>query len=363
MELQRRTEVTAWTASETNGTARFNERLGYAYDAAGNLQRRTNDALVQSFTVDAANGLTNITRTATFTLSGATPAPATNVIVNGLTAERYGDFTFARTNLALADGSNAFTNIAHQNIYGVKATNILTANLPAIVALRLDANGNLTNDGLKSFGYDAENQLTSVAAAGQWREEFLYDGLNRRRIVRECRWDAGTSAWVTTNETRFVYDGNAVIQEWTSNNVAQVSYTRGGHSLLARTDTNGSVYYHADGNGNITALIDAQENIVGRYLYDPFGRMLGKWGPKADSNRYRFAGKAWDYQAGFYYFGRRYYDPTWQRFLNHDPISERGGLNLYAYCQNNPVCLIDLMGFCPGDPCIWMENLGGRPLE
>jgi len=33
--------------------------------------------------------------------------------------------------------------------------------------LELDANGNLTNDGVKVFGYDAENQLTNVTVAGQ----------------------------------------------------------------------------------------------------------------------------------------------------------------------------------------------------
>lgn len=348
-------QLTSWNAAETNGAARHNEQLGYAYDAAQNLKQRVNNDLTQTFTVDAANGLTNILRTATFTMSGATPAPATNLTVNGLAAERYGDFTFARTNLALADGSNTFTNIA-QNVYGVTVTNTLTLNLPANITLQLDANGNLTNDGTRSFSYDAENQLTNVTVTGQWREDFLYDGLNRRRITRQYTWSG--SAWTMTNEIRFVYDGNAVIQEWDSNNVAQVSYTRGINGLLARTDTSGSLYYHTDGNVNITALMDAQENIVARYLYDPFGRLLGKWGTKADSNVYRFAGKEWDYQAAFYNFGRRYYDPALQRFLNRDPINERGGLNLYAYCQNNPVCLLDLMGLCP-----WYDDLKKWALE
>jgi hypothetical protein len=40
--------------------------------------------------------------------------------------------------------------------------------------------------------------------------------------------------------------------------------------LLARTDANGSTFYHSDAAGNITALMDGQENIVARYLYNPF---------------------------------------------------------------------------------------------
>ncbi len=40
---------------------------------------------------------------------------------------------------------------------------------------------------------------------------------------------------------------------------------------MARTDVGGSAYYHADGNGNITAMINAQRALVAKYLYDPFG--------------------------------------------------------------------------------------------
>lgn len=62
-------------------------------DAAQNLAARTNNALIQNFTVDAFDELTNASRTGTLTVSGATPAPATNVSVNGTSAKRYGDLT------------------------------------------------------------------------------------------------------------------------------------------------------------------------------------------------------------------------------------------------------------------------------
>jgi hypothetical protein len=56
--------------------------------------------------------------------------------------------------------------------------------------------------------------------------------------------------------------------------------------MLARTDTNSTVYYHAHGSGNITALINGYQIIVARAEYDPFGKMLGLWGPMANTNRY-----------------------------------------------------------------------------
>jgi hypothetical protein len=226
-------------------------------------------------------------------VSGATPAPATSVTVNGQAAQTYGDFTFARTNLTLANGQNTFTNIA-QNVYGLKVTNTFTVNLPTNVNLSSDANGSLTNDGTRTLAYDSENQLTNVTVAGQLRSDFVYDGLNRRRITRDYAWQSG--AWVKTNEVRYIYDGYLVIQERDTNSNPLVTYTRGLDlggglrraggigGLLARTDANGSTFYHGDGAGNVTGLMDGNQYMVGRYLYDPFGKLIGKWGSLADAN-------------------------------------------------------------------------------
>ena len=133
-------QLISWSGREATGTLRQNEQLGYAFDAAGNLIYRTNGAMVQTFTVNSLNEISNVTRTGTFTVTGATPAPATNVTVNGVAAQTNGDFTFARTNIALANGNNTFTIIAH-NTLGVSATNApLTVNLPASVTFQYDAN-------------------------------------------------------------------------------------------------------------------------------------------------------------------------------------------------------------------------------
>ena len=47
--------------------------------------------------------------------------------------------------------------------------------------------------------------------------------------------------------------------------------------MLARTDTSGSIFYHADGNRNITALMDQNQNIVARAEYDAFGKFLKQY--------------------------------------------------------------------------------------
>jgi hypothetical protein len=55
----------------------------------------------------------------------------------------------------------------------------------------------------------------------------------------------------------------------------------------------------------VTAPTDWRGDIVARYLYDPYRRLLGKWGALADANRYRFSSKEWQPQAGLYYYGYR----------------------------------------------------------
>jgi RHS repeat-associated protein len=347
-------QLTSWSALETNGTPRMNEQLAWQYDSGHNLHTRTNGSLVQSFTTDAANQLTNVIRSGTFTMSGATPAPATNVTVNGLTAQTYSDFTFARTNLTLTNSLNTFTNIA-VNAYGVKVTNMLTVNFPQSVSLKYDQNGNLTNDGLRTLAYDAENQLTNVTIPNFWRKDFVYDGLNRLRIKREFTWSG--SAWAQTNEIHLIWDRNVIVQFRNSNNVPTLTLTRGLDlsgtlqgaggigGLLAMTDAGGTnYYYHCDGSGNITALLDAQENVVGRREYDGFGRTISLSGAKVALSPFWFSSQLHDDDTDFYLYKHRAYSPSLQRWLNKDPIGENGGINLYEFVKNNPLSYIDLFG-------------------
>jgi hypothetical protein len=51
----------------------------------------------------------------------------------------------------------------------------------------------------------------------------------------------------------------------------------------------------------------------------------------------------------------RPYDPNLARWIQRDPIGEQGGLNVYAYVDNNPIVFIDVFGLAgaiPGFPAI-----------
>jgi RHS repeat-associated protein len=353
-------QVKSASGYEPGGGLRAQEVLSYGYDRAGNLHYRTNNELAQTFTADTVNQLSTVTRNSTMTVAGATTMPATQVSVsaNGgsaATATRYADNTYAKTGVSLVDGTNTFTAVAQDN-KGRYDTNSITLYLPASQNFAYDANGNLTSDGRRGFEYDDENQLTQVTVTNAWRTAYHYDGQRRLRIAKDYSWNGVT--WIKTNEVRYVYDGMLVIQERDANNLPIKTYTRGLDvsgslqgaggigCLLAMTDhkdiSTRHYYYHSDANGNVTALINEQQVVMARYAYDPFGNQIMAVGPVSALNPYRFSSKEWHPISGLYYYGYRFYEPNFQRWINQDPVEEEGGINLHEAFGNNSTHRADI---------------------
>ncbi len=109
-------------------------------------------------------------------------------------------------------------------------------------------------------------------------------------------------------------------------------------------DSSAHAFYHADGSGNITTMVNDKQLIVARYIYDPFGNILAASGTLADVNSYRFSSQEYHQPSGLSLYLYRAYDPNLQRFINRDPIEEAGGINLYAFVRNNPLSRVDLWG-------------------
>jgi RHS repeat-associated protein len=301
------------------------------------------------------------------TVSGSTTSPATNVLVNGVPATLYADNSFYAMPFGVTNGPNTYTAIARDTNSNISTNTSTVYVIPTNGFYAYDSNGNLTFDGYKNFAYDDENELIGVWVSNAWSNSFAYDGKMRRRIERDYSWDAGTSGWQETNEVHFIYDGKLVAEERNASNIPLVSYTRGNDlgrgfqgaggigGLLARTTYGQELpgapttsFYHADGNGNITALIYPNQQLAAKYLYDPFGNMLAMSGPLMSFNKYRFSSKEWNDNSGLYYYGYRFYDPSLQRWLNRDPLGELGGLNLYEFVGNQPLDAVDLFGLsCP----------------
>ncbi len=195
--------------------------------------------------------------------------------------------------------------------------------------------------------YDFENRLTRVEirfGPAVVTTTFSYDPLGRR-IGKKT---TGTAGPLNGTDTRtYLYDGPNILLEYRDTDILGADFTGTTRYLhgpgidepLSLTRNGATWYYHSDGLGSIVALSNNHGIVAEKYGYDSFGNR--KPGIHLINQPYAFTGREWDAETGLYYYRARYYDPAAGRFISKDPIGFRGGINLYAYTDNNSINLVD----------------------
>jgi len=228
-------------------------------------------------------------------------------------------------------------------------------------SLSYDADGNLIEDGRFRYRWNAENRLAAVdpkaAVNGAKRLEFGYDYLGRRFVKKVFVFDG--TRFAPSETVRFVYDGWNMIREtkidetssvdrfyvWGLDLSQSLQGAGGAGGLLATSDGSVTHEFLFDANGNVGQLLEARKGRVdGRYRYDPFGKNKPSTTELSFENTYRFSTKYFDKETGRLYYGYRYYDSQFGKWINTDPIGERGGKNLYGFVKNLPLSYVDQLG-------------------
>ena len=180
------------------------------------------------------------------------------------------------------------------------------------------------------FEYDGSGSRISKELDGRIVAEYVWDGNN---IIKEIRdyYDYRTGTYVD-DVLQYYYD--------TSNNIVGF-------------DFNGTHYtYIKNLQNDIIAIADVSGNIVVKYYYDAYGNIIKIIDSSGiglgEKNPFRFKSYYYDTETGFYSLQSRYYDPEIGRFINADNQLSTGsdftGMNLFAYCDNNPVMRVDPTG-------------------
>ncbi len=169
-----------------------------------------------------------------------------------------------------------------------------------------------------------------------------------------------TSAGIVNS--KFIYDGNNLVAEQRNNEWIYYIY---GVDGIAGFSHNNEVYlYRKNVQGDVTHIYRQEEantlTQVAHYAYDAWGNceILQNVNNVATLNPFRYRSYYFDEETGLYYLQTRYYDPELGRFISADSIEyldpeTLGGLNLYAYCGNNPVMAVDPNGNAWWNPFSW----------
>ena len=258
---------------------------------------------------------------------------------------------------------------------------------------------------LTKYGYSATGWKDLLLSLDD--EEFEYDSLGNLKTYKsiELKWnylrnlekfgDIATYKYnasgirthkkVGNAETQFYLNGNKIISQITKQQIINEKQEINekidkllfyyGIDGLTGFNHNGTEYiYKKNIQNDIIGIYDNNGQEIVKYTYDAWGNCITKYLQDDDSyatidsgyngtdtsitnrfiafiNPFRYRSYYYDFETNLYYLNSRYYDPQIGRFINADDISilSEGkdffnGLNLYAYCGNNPVNNTDESG-------------------
>ena len=205
-----------------------------------------------------------------------------------------------------------------------------------------DKQGNLLEaagaEGTAVFSYNAFHQQTAMTMLDGKHLENRYDA----EYLRAGMVENGTVA-------TFSYHNGELLAE-SSPEGDTISRYIPGYGVAAgwNRERSGYHYYHLDEQNSTAYITGSSGEIENRYEYDAFGVLQDS--REELRNRILYTGQQYDQTSGQYYLRARFYNPVLGRFVQED-VYRGDGLNLYAYCRNNPVVYYDPSGYDSQYPC------------
>ena len=228
----------------------------------------------------------------------------------------------------------------------------------------------------RTYTWDERNQLISSVDAN-YTTSYIYgqDGQRSNKYTSSSETLYFNKMWTLHTDS-----GNAAEGGQFAKNI-YLGDTRIVTKLSSPTETTiheeyfKQYYYHSDHLGSASLITDCDGYEYQRIEYTPYGETwVEKFAPKSEHLAnlnflpYKFTGKEMDEETGLYYFGARYLDPKYSRWMSADPALDEyvpqapindeakkhnenlpgmGGLfnsvnlSLYHYAGNNPIRYTD----------------------
>jgi len=306
-------------------------------------------------------------------VSGSCPATGSNnngnvgVMTNNKVTDRTETFTYdplnrisSATTLATSGADcwgQSFTDDAVANLYQINSiqtgcsVGALSATVTGITNQlgfsappqpTYDNSGNMTNDGIYAYTFDAESRISSAASVN-----YTYDGGGLR--VEKSN-GTGTFYWRAVT--------GDVLAETDASGATKNEYVYFAGRRIAWWDGAANLYYiYTDALGSTRTIAEANGTTCYDSEFTPYGQELNHSNTCPSTYNYKFTGYERDPETGLDYAFARYYSSRLGRFMSPDP---RGGdssnpetLNRYTYVVNDPVNMTDPLGLkcAKGLPC------------
>ena len=305
--------------------------ISYTYDDLGQLISETKGLVTRNYEYDAAGNITSISKTT----RKLTPLP---------------DPGFGPIQIYSVIGSETSTTETTVLEYSNTEWGDLLTSFDG-VTITYDAIGNplsYYNGTSYTFTWEGRRLVGAVSGSNTMSFEYNDEGIRTSKIVNGV-------------ETIYYVNGGQIIAEKTDTRTIIYIYDASGApiGMMYRTTSYAEnvwdvFWYEKNLQGDIIAVYSSAGAKLATYTYsDAWGNHLVSYTNGGDStgviyNPFRYRGYYYDSDLGMYYLQSRYYDAKICRFISADGYVSTGqgilGNNMFAYCGNNPVNMVDPTG-------------------
>ena len=314
------------------------ENYKYSYDKNNNILSKVDKKGTTAYTYDKLNRISAITMPDTSTKT----------------------YSYDNAGNILTEKTSLNSTVLLDKIYSYDSENRLTKTTETGTVTKTENSYSYDNNGnlIKEINKDAINNSVTK------ERDLTYDGYNRLTEVKEGNKSLEKNTYNSEGlrikkesegkNTTFFYDGNKAILELNGSKETAARNVYG-TKLISREVGDEKASYRYNGHGDVVKLYDTSGDVVGNYYYDAFGNITEK--EESFDNPFKYSSYPYDDETGYYYLKARMYDPQDARFLQEDSyrgdINDPLSLNLYAYCNNNPLIYDDPTGHWPSLSNIW----------
>ena len=316
------------------------DSVQFAYDLDGRITRiNMPNVFDKNYSFDSADRILSITDSYQSLLNQSFKHDALSRLTEQMTAEKTFKYTYDKNSNRLMRQTVQGTTTNTENYTIASNSNRLT-NIQqgtSNKAYQYLATGQITNDGVRSYTYDAQGRSETISRSLNTILN-AYDAFGQR--IQKFSTTAGSQS-----QTLFVYDENGqLLGEYSPDGKVIREYIWLDGTLVGLRSyqyPNEILRVHTDHLGTPRAISNNSNQVLWRWDGDQFGDVL----PTGTLTfPIRHAGQYYDSEVGIFYNYFRDYDPITGRYIESDPIGLDGGLNTYGYVGGNALGAVDPTG-------------------